>query len=88
MSDLKYQHAGQQRALKTLLVLVDHAAQGVTPTAIAAAVGTLLSNTTRDLANLKIAGLAQQDRGLWFPTRRLCACAGGDRRIQAELLPE
>lgn len=58
MSD--YTNAAQQRILQVLLVLAGHEIDGLAPGQIATAVKTSASNVTRDLANLKEAGLAEQ----------------------------
>lgn len=56
MSDEKYINAAQQRALRTLLMLAEHDLDGLAPGEIARHLKTLPSNTTRDLANLRLAG--------------------------------
>jgi DNA-binding IclR family transcriptional regulator len=70
MTTDKYQNAAQQRVLQTLLVLAAHGHEGIAPSEVARAVGTLPSNTTRDLANLRLAGLADEHHGRWYPTER------------------
>ncbi len=79
MTEPKYCSASQQRVLRTLLVLANHPVEGVLPGVIAAHLQTLPSNTTRDLANLRIVGLARKDKGLWFPTLKVwqSIAAGG-----------
>lgn len=59
MTSDKYINVAQQRALRTLLILADHDLEGLTPGEIARQIDTLPSNTTRDLANLRLAGLAE-----------------------------
>lgn len=63
----RYRNETQQRVLSTLKILIAHSADGIPPGQIATALETLASNTTRDLANLEIAGLARQRHGRWFP---------------------
>lgn len=69
----KHWNVAQQRVLRTLLVLVEHGTKGLSPGKVAELVGTIPSNATRDLANLSIAGLAEQHAGCWFSTGRLVA---------------
>lgn len=66
MTTARYRNAAQQRVLRTLRLLADLSATGASPSDIAAGVGTLRSNTTRDLANLRIAGLASAANGRWY----------------------
>ena len=75
----QYTNAAQQRVLKTLRVLIEHIAEGVTPGEIAAEVNTLPSNTTRDLANLHIAGFAEAIEGRWRLSSRLIATLAPSR---------
>lgn len=65
MSD--YINAAQQRLLKTILLLAGNEFSGLAPSDLAKALKTNPSNVTRDLANLKEAGLAEQlhDTGRW-----------------------
>lgn len=56
----KYEVAGQQRILNVLIRLAGHEVNGLTPGEVAQAAGTRPANATRDLANLAIAGLAEQ----------------------------
>jgi hypothetical protein len=65
-NDKRYQHIAQQRVLLTLKILLAHSSEGITPSQISMTVKTSPSNTTRDLANLEIAGLAYQRYGRWF----------------------
>ena len=69
----KYLSDAQQRVLKTLDVLFGHEVHGLAPTQISKLVGTSPSNTTRDLANLREAGFAEQvaDTDNWRITPRL-----------------
>lgn len=72
----KYTNAAQQRILRTLLILAEHALDGVTPGEIARQLNTLPSNTTRDLANLRLAGLAEvMPNGRWRIAPRLVELA-------------
>ncbi len=68
-----YTNAAQQRLLKVLLALFSDVVQGVSNTAISKATGSNPSSITRDLENLRIAGLAERDEatGLWRLTPRL-----------------
>ena len=63
----KYTAESQQRVLKVFDVLFGHEINGLTPSQIAQAVDTSASNVTRDLANLKEAGFAEEvmDTGAW-----------------------
>ncbi len=63
----KYTCAPQQRILKLLIVLAGHEITGLSPSDIATALSCSASVTTRDLANLKQAGMAEQvpDTGRW-----------------------
>jgi DNA-binding MarR family transcriptional regulator len=76
MTSDKYLNAAQQRVLSTLLILADHDLNGLAPGEVARRLGTLPSNTTRDLANLRAAGLAETtDAGRWRITARLAELA-------------
>jgi len=76
MSDEKYINAAQQRALRTLLMLAEHDLDGLAPGEIARHLKTLPSNTTRDLANLRLAGLAESlSNGRWRISPRLAELA-------------
>lgn len=55
-----YHNEAQQRILKTLMCLFGHEVNGLTPSEIAKAVETSNANTTRDVANLEIAGVAER----------------------------
>lgn len=66
MSDEHYANAAQQRVLRTLVVLIESGQAGASPSEVAEKVGTIPSNTTRDLANLRLAGLARTAKKRWF----------------------
>lgn len=65
MSD--YINNAQQRLLRTVLLLAGNELAGLAPSDLAKALDTNPSNVTRDLANLKEAGLAEQlpETGRW-----------------------
>lgn len=65
MSD--YINAAQQRLLKVVVLLAGNEFSGLAPSDLAKALSTNPSNITRDLANLKEAGIAEQlaDTGRW-----------------------
>ena len=67
MTDERYRSRSQQRVLTVLLRLSGNEFYGLTPGELAEALGERPANITRDLANLKIAGLAEQieDTGRW-----------------------
>lgn len=71
MVKAKHWNMAQQRVLRTLLALAEHGATGLTTGKIAKLVGTIPSNATRDLANLRIAGLARHADDRWYPARLL-----------------
>lgn len=62
-----YINAAQQRLLKVVVLLAGNEFGGLAPSDLAKALNTNPSNITRDLANLKEAGLAEQliDTGRW-----------------------
>jgi DNA-binding IclR family transcriptional regulator len=62
-----YINNAQQRLLRTILLLAGNELAGLAPSDLAKALDTGPSNVTRDLANLKEAGLAEQlpDTGRW-----------------------
>jgi DNA-binding IclR family transcriptional regulator len=62
-----YINAAQQRLLKAIVLLAGNEFSGLAPSDLAKALNTNPSNVTRDLANLKEAGLAEQlpDTGRW-----------------------
>lgn len=59
-ADEKYRNGSQQRILDLVLVLAGHEVEGLAPTQIAAQQGCSASQVTRDLANLRIRGWAEQ----------------------------
>lgn len=67
MSKEIYINAAQQRLLKAIVLLAGNEFSGLAPSDLAKALNTNPSNVTRDLANLKEAGLAEQlpDTGRW-----------------------
>lgn len=67
MSKDLYINAAQQRLLKMVVQLAGNEFSGLAPSDLAKALNTNPSNVTRDLANLKEAGLAEQlpDTGRW-----------------------
>ncbi|MEW6314746.1 MAG: hypothetical protein AB1513_12040 [Pseudomonadota bacterium] len=73
MSKQKYESNCQQRILRVLVHLFGHEVHGLAPGEIAKALSINAANVTHDLANLKIAGLAEQiqDSGRWRLTPRL-----------------
>lgn len=73
MSNPAYLSDSQQRVLKTLDVLFGHEVNGLPPGQVAKLVGTSPSNSTRDLANLREAGMAEEigDTGHWRVSARL-----------------
>lgn len=71
MSD-RYINAAQQRVLALQFRLAGHEIEGIAPSELAAALQTSASNITRDLANLKEAGIAEPlDTGRWRLTPRV-----------------
>ena len=56
----RYTNAAQQRLLQLIDLLAGHELQGLEPGAIAKALHTSNSNTTRDLDNLRTAGWGEQ----------------------------
>lgn len=68
MNTRRYENAAQQRILATMLALARSSKDGVAVGALAKLVNTIPSNATRDLANLRMAGLACDVHGLWFLT--------------------
>lgn len=62
-----YTNAAQQRGYKVLIALAGHEVTGLAPSDIAKHIGISLSNITRDLDNLRRAGLAEQivDTNRW-----------------------
>jgi DNA-binding IclR family transcriptional regulator len=68
-----YTNAAQQRILQVELALFSDVVLGLTPTALAKAVGCSQQVITRDLDNLRTAGIAERDEvtGHWRLTPRL-----------------
>ena len=68
-----YTNDAQQRLVKVIFVLFGDVVNGVAPGAIVAAVGCSAPTVTRDLANLRVAGIAERDEetGMWRLTPRL-----------------
>ena len=68
-----YTNAAQQRILRLVLVLFGDVATGYKPAALAKALGCNASVITRDLDNLRTAGIAERDEvtGHWRLTPRL-----------------
>lgn len=79
MSDRKtdYTNEAQQRLCKVILLLAGNEFNGLAPSEIAKALGTNPSNVTRDLDNLRTAGLAEElpDTGRWRLGPRLIQIA-------------
>ncbi len=68
----QYRSAAQQRILKVLLILDDHEVDGLAPQQIADSLGIKPSQVTHDLANLHLAGLAEQmESKRWRLTPRI-----------------
>ncbi|GBG03925.1 hypothetical protein AZSI13_32520 [Azospira sp. I13] len=63
----RYRNEAQQRLCKVICLLAGNEFNGLAPSEIAKAVNVSPPNITRDLANLKEAGLAEQlpDTGRW-----------------------
>jgi len=68
-----YTNAAQQRLLQVVLALFGDVVNGYAPSALARAVGCSPQVITRDLDNLKTAGMAERDEetGHWRLTPRL-----------------
>lgn len=68
-----YTNAAQQRIVKVIFALFSDAVNGLPPSALAKAVGCAQSVITRDLDNLRTAGVAERDEstGAWRLTPRL-----------------
>lgn len=68
-----YTNAAQQRVLQLIDLLAGHELQGLAPAEIARALGCTAPVVTRDLDNLRTAGVAEKDEdtGLWRLTARL-----------------
>lgn len=68
-----YTNDAQQRLIKVILLMFGHVVHGLPPSAIAREVGCSAAVMTRDLANLRAAGIADKDEatGHWRLTHRL-----------------
>lgn len=68
-----YTNEAQQRLVKVVLALFADVVVGLSPSALAKAVGCSAPVITRDLDNLATAGMAERDEatGLWRLTPRL-----------------
>jgi DNA-binding IclR family transcriptional regulator len=68
-----YTNAAQQRLLQVVLALFGDVVMGLSPATLAKAVGCSQPVITRDLDNLKTAGMAERDEatGYWRLTPRL-----------------
>ncbi len=68
----RYLNAAQQRVLDLQFRLAGHEVEGVAPSELARALKTSASNITRDLANLRQAGVAEPlESGRWRLTPRI-----------------
>ncbi|MFZ5659168.1 MAG: IclR family transcriptional regulator [Pseudomonadota bacterium] len=69
----RYQNNSQQRILRVLMCLFGHEVSGLAPGELAKLADISPQDATRDLANLRIAGLAEQmpESGRWRLTPRL-----------------
>lgn len=75
-ADRRYINTAQQRVLRTLTMLCGHELDGLAPGEIAKALRCAPPNTTRDLANLREAGLAEcLESGRWRVTPRVAQMA-------------
>lgn len=61
--DLAYQNDSQQRVLRVLLALSGREIDGLAPGELSKGLGISASHVTRDLANLRLAGLAEEITG-------------------------
>lgn len=68
-----YESSSQQRILKVLLTMFGHEVSGIAPGELAKLAEISPQEATRDLANLRIAGLAETipETGRWRLTPRL-----------------
>ncbi len=66
-NDERYRSASQQRILKMLLLLGGHEVEGLAPSQIGQSLQIAASVVTHDLANLRLAGVAEQipETGRW-----------------------
>lgn len=89
--DDRYRSNGQQRVLRVLVFLGGHEVKGLAPGEIAKSLDISPSQVTHDLANLRIAGLAEQlpDSDRWRLAPRLpqiaLAMLNGMDRAQSKL---
>jgi len=69
----KYRSSSQQRILRVLVSLAGHEVSGIAPSELAKALSVTYDKMTRDLANLRIAGLAEPitDTNRWRLTPKL-----------------
>lgn len=81
----KHLNQAQQRVLQTLTVLLERGEAGALPSEIANAIGTIASNTTRDLANLRHVGFVRTTDGRWYA---VFPSAAAKNRKSLRLLPE
>lgn len=84
MAAPKYANQAQQRILKALIAIVRSGYPGLTPGEVAAQVGTIPSNATRDLANLVDAGLVERNKSGRFtvsPLRTMIVAANAARSM-------
>lgn len=71
-----YINNAQQRVLKALTMLAGHEVDGLAPGELAKALRTSASNVTRDMANLREAGLAEvRENQRWALTPRMAHMA-------------
>ncbi len=72
-----YTNAAQQRILRALQALAGHEVHGLAPSALARELGCNASSVTRDLANLRAAGLAEEvpEVGRWRLAPRIVQIA-------------
>lgn len=66
-----YTNAAQQRILKLVLALFGDVINGYLPVELIKRTGASASQMTRDLDNLRSAGLAEEEAGRWRLTARL-----------------
>lgn len=88
----RYRNDAQQRILKIVIVMFSDVVNGLTPSVIAREVKCSAAVMTRDLANLREAGIADKDEstGCWRLTPRLpqqaikvwTAIDAAERRLQ------
>ena len=73
MPQRKYQNLSQQRVLKVLDTLFGHEITGISPAELCKITGLTPTQATRDLANLKAFGWAEQNEktGRWYVSARM-----------------